>query len=127
MTRARLKSLLVVAALAGVGACTTPSLPLPPPEPEAMTFALDTVSGTATYRSSPQPAWAGALVLVWDDRTGSGVITTADAEGAVAETAPFDAAEGDRVFVEYRSGEDQTSAICLILRDGQASSSDLCP
>ncbi len=126
MTCRRLHSLLVVAALAGIGSCNTPSLPLPPPDPEVMSFHLDTTAGTATFRSDPQAEWGGALVFVYDERTGRGVITTAAADGTVAETPPFAAADGDKVFVEYRIDE-QASAICLILHDGAASNNNLCP
>jgi hypothetical protein len=110
----------------GLGACMTPSLPLPPPDPGLVTFSLDTAAEQATFQAGADPDWPGARVEVFDQDTGRGVITTANADGSVDETEPFRAHEGDHVYVVYED-DVQSASLCLILRDGASSFADICP
>lgn len=121
--------LLLVAGLALAGAlmaaCTTPSVPIPPPEPERMSFQVDVQGGSAQFAYEPAASYANAVVYVFNRDQGQGVITTAGDDGSVAPTAPFPAAEGDNVVVSFEL-EDQIASTCVILRDGQSSSAFEC-
>jgi hypothetical protein len=115
---------LAVAA-GGVPSCAAPSVPIPPPSPEAMTFAVDVTGGTASFSYQPVADYAGAIVYVFNRDAGQGVIVTADADGAVAPTPPFVAQEGDEIVVSFEL-ERQLASTCVHLRDGPSSSSLEC-
>ncbi len=119
-----LASLLV--GLLGLGGCLTPSVPIPPPSPDKMSFSVDTAGGTATYAYDADPSFAGAVVYVFNRSQGVGVITTADAvDGSVAPTAPFRAALGDQVVVTFELDGDLSST-CVEVREGRLSSQFEC-
>lgn len=121
MTR-RIIHAALLAALVAASGCVVPSVPLPPPDPESITFALDTTSGQATYAAGPNPYWGGATVSILNKRIGKGVITTANGDGSVDPSPPFDAADGDPIVIHYELPlEDQATAFCLILHDGPSS------
>ena len=118
MSRLWLPTIVLAAALAG---CVTPSIPVPPPDPQAMTFEVDATSGTATFSYRGDVSLAGATVYVFDRRLGQGVIDTAHADGSVGPTPPFAAAPGDDVDVTFQLGE-QSEGTCVVLAAGTPSS-----
>jgi hypothetical protein len=118
----RFASLLIVA---GLGGCITPSIPIPPPEPMAMTFALDLQAESATFSYRATDRYALALVYVFNDTRGVGVIDTAREDGSVGPTAPFPAAVGEQVVVTFEV-EDTSVSRCVILREGTPSAFDSC-
>ena len=122
--RARRSILLGLVALAG--ACVTPTIPLPPPEPEAVSFELDTMTGQASFSYTiPRPEYGGARVFVEDETQGVGVIVTANPDGTVSPTPRFLAFDGDRVQITFKLGED-SAGICLILHPGPSSPANYC-
>ncbi len=108
-------------ALAG---CITPSIPIPPPDPEQMTFDVQVDAGSARFSYSPGP-YEGATVYVLNRATGTGVIDTARADGSVGPTSPFPARLGDSIVVSFER-ETQTVSTCVVIRQGRQSSADLC-
>jgi len=120
----RLVMLVFAAALAG--ACTTPTIPIPPPQPGSMTFALDTTAGTATFAYAPMMEYGGAIVYVLDESTSRGVITQANIDGSVSTTEPFLANDGDYVTVQFKVGDDLAS-LCVILHGRPLTANDKCP
>ena len=118
----RLQRLALLVALAtGLCACVTPSVPIPPPTPEKIFFALDGDTGVASFRYGPDPSYALAVVYVFNRDVGQGVITTAENDGSVLMTEPFPALEGDEIVVTFET-ESQLSSTCVTIRDGQSSS-----
>jgi hypothetical protein len=109
----------VIAAV--LGGCITPSIPVPPPDPQQMTFQVDTTGGTATFAYRGNANLAGATVYVFDRRVGMGVIDTAHADGSVGPTAAFAAAAGDDVDVTFMLGE-ESQGTCVVLSAGTPSS-----
>jgi hypothetical protein len=116
---------LVFVVGAALAACTVPSVPVPPPTPEGMAFIVDTAAGTAQFSANLGPSWAYAWVIVKDEDSGEGVAERAGDDGRIGPTRPFAAQLGDQIFVSFEL-EDQSSGICLVLRDGQLSSNDRC-
>jgi hypothetical protein len=112
---------LLVWALAG---CITPSIPIPPPDPEQMTFDIQVETGSARFSYSPGP-YDGATVYVLNRATGTGVIDKAREDGSVGPTLPFPARVGDSVIVSFER-ESQTASTCIVIRQGRQSSADLC-
>lgn len=120
----RLCSLVVLAVLGG---CITPSIPIPPPDPGRMTFAL-TVSGqdsTATFAYPANVNYVDSIVFVFNRDRGVGVIETARSDGSVGPTAPLPAALGEQIVVSFQR-EDQTVSTCIRLREGAQSATDYC-
>lgn len=110
---------LVFAAVVAISACLVPSVPIPPPEPQKMSFSVDLASGTARYSFDADPSYANAIVYVFNRDKGVGVITTAEADGSVLPTDPFAATEGDHVVVTYEL-ESQLAATCIEMREGRS-------
>ena len=114
---------IAVAAL--VSACFTPSVPIPPPEPEDMAFILDTDTNTARFSYEPNTSYARAVVYVFNRDQGRGIITTAAANGSVGPTEPFPGFDGDQIVITFET-ETQRAAVCIELHHGQSSSAFEC-
>ena len=117
-------SIIVVAAF--VAGCFAPSVPVPPPAPESMSFALDVTAGTATYTASLGGDWANTWVSIYDGTSGEGVLERSDGTGHVGPTQPWRAADGDHVRIVFERDDGEQSGLCLILRGGPSSSSNRC-
>lgn len=115
-------SLSLLCALAG---CITPSIPIPPPDPEQMTFDVEVGAGSAQFSYSPSGAYQGATVYVFNRARGTGVIDTARADGSVGPTLPFPAQLGDSITVTFER-EEQTVSTCVTIRQGRQSAADIC-
>lgn len=112
-------------AVALLGACVTPSVPIPPPEPEKMVFDVEPDDGTAQFVYDPDPSYAFAIVYIFNRDIGDGIITTARDDGSVGPTAPFAAEENDELVISFEKGE-QLSSRCIVVREGRSSSAFEC-
>ena len=117
--------LLVALTLAVLSSCNTPSVPIPPPEPERMLFAYNAEDAQASFTFDPSPSYAQATVYVFNRSQGIGVIETARDDGSVGPTRPFDADLGDRIIITFEL-EIQLASTCVELRDGRSSSALEC-
>jgi hypothetical protein len=106
--------------------CLTPSIPIPPPDPSLMTFAITPASGVASFSYPATQNYIGSVVYVFNRDKGAGVIETARPDGSVGAPAPLPAAVGDAVVITFEH-VDQTVSTCIRLRDGTQSSTDYCP
>ncbi len=96
------RTLLSLALALLLGACLgSPTVPIPPPDPQRMVFDLDTTGGTAVFTYDGDTSYANAVVYVFNRDQGVGVITTAEADGSVAPTDPFAGNAGDNVVVTF--------------------------
>ncbi len=127
MKRFVLAAILVSAVVAGSATgCFVPSVPVPPPEPGAMSFELNTEQGTATYQANLGNNWPNTKVIIFVEETGEGVVATSDATGRVGPTQPFRASDNDTVQIEFRREDGEESGVCLKLHDGPSSSNFEC-
>jgi hypothetical protein len=117
--------LAVVALCVALAGCITPSIPIPPPEPTAMTFAIDGSAGSATFSYAAEPNYANAVVYIFNRNAGTGIIATARADGSVGPTAPFPAALGDNVAITFETDEVSVTA-CVVVRAGSPSPVEYC-
>jgi len=104
--------------LLAIAACNTPSVPLPPPELPQLRFQSPdpAMPNAIIVQGMPTPAHANARFYVYDRVNGSGVITTAAADGAFSST-PFNGADGDKVQIYYDTPEGERSQdVCVELR-----------
>lgn len=116
------RALVLLALIAG---CVTPSIPIPPPEPANMAFTVDVSSGAATFSYGTEPHYAFAVVYVFNKDKGTGIITTARADGSVGPTQTFPASLGDNVSITFETDEVKTSR-CVVVRDGTPSAVEYC-
>lgn len=114
-----------LALVMGAGACITPSIPIPPPEPAAMTFTVNVADGLATFAYRATDRYASAIVYVFNEDLGDGIITTARPDGSVGPTRPFPAMAGNRVIVTFEI-DDQSVSECVRIRDGTPTANDRC-
>ncbi len=124
----RLITTLALIGLVALGGCITPSIPIPPPDPGKMTFAITTTSGgssTATFSYPPDVNYVDTIVFVYNRDRGVGVIEAARADGSVGPTAPLAAALNEQIVVTFQR-QDQTVATCIRLREGAQSASSYC-
>lgn len=122
-----MRPLLSLLVLAVLGGCITPSIPIPPPDPGRMTFAVkvEGQDSTATFAYPPDINYIDSIVFVFNRDRGVGVIEAARSDGSVGPTAPLAAALGEQIVVTFQR-EDQTVSTCIRLRDGAQSSTDYC-
>jgi hypothetical protein len=122
-----MRPLLSLLVLAVLGGCITPSIPIPPPDPGKMTFAVkvEGQDSTATFAYPPDINYVDSIVFVFNRNRGVGVIEAARPDGSVGPTAPLAAALGEQIVVTFQR-EDQTVSTCIRLRDGAQSSTDYC-
>lgn len=124
MLVSRLPVFAVLTALTAL-ACFTPTIPIPPPEPEKMSFSVAPMDGTASFAYQPAASYADAVVYVFNRDKGVGVITTANSDGSVSPTDPFAGDLGDDIVVTFEL-EGQLGTTCVELADGQSSTANEC-
>jgi hypothetical protein len=116
---------LVVIALVAVGlaGCVTPSIPIPPPDPGLMTFAVtsnpDGSITSASLHYPPTDIYKGGLVYVFNRSLGRGIIETVNTDGSIGPTQPIDASSGHALVITVEN-DDQTVSTCITLLDGGA-------
>lgn len=122
-----MRPLLSLLVLAVLGGCITPSIPIPPPDPGKMTFAVkvEGQDSTATFAYPPDINYVDSIVFVFNRDRGVGVIEAARPDGSVGPTAPLAATLGEQIVVTFQR-EDQTVSTCIRLRDGAQSATDYC-
>jgi hypothetical protein len=124
-----MRRLGLIAICLGIGACFTPSIPIPPPSPDLMTFDVSAGSGSslsaATFSYPADSLYVGGIVFVYDQNLGDGVIEAANLDGSFAKTQPFSAVLGDQVIVTVQLKEQETST-CVILQNGHQNAGALC-
>lgn len=116
---------LVVLALALLAGCFAPSVPVPPPGTEVMSFEINETDMTASYSAALGPDWASSWVIVLVERTGDGEVARSNATGFVT-TAPFSAVVGDTALVRFERDDGEQAGVCVVIRDGQLSDNDQC-
>jgi len=108
-------------------ACTGPSVPVPPPGAESMSFALDGVAQTATYAANLGPQWGNCWVVVRVERTGDGVVERSAVDARVGLSEPFDAVNGDLAGIRFECDDDGKAAgLCLVIHDGPSNQNFEC-
>jgi hypothetical protein len=109
------------------GGCITPSIPIPPPDPERMTFEVtgDGASTSATFVYPADINYQGSILFLYNRDRGLGIIEATRADGSVGPTRPVSAAVGEQIVVTFQR-EDQTISTCIRLRNGQQSATPYC-
>ena len=118
---------LLLIAVVGLTGCITPSIPIPPPDPTQMDFAVVGDPGTRTA-SMTYPAddnYRDSVVFIYNRNRGVGVIQDAHPDGSVGPTPPVAAELGDQIVVSFERA-DQTVSTCIRLRQGIQSPTDYC-
>lgn len=102
---------LVLLAMLLFGGCTTPQIPLPPPE--FGSFAVTVDSAQQQIRISGELGTAaGGEVLLRDFETGNGIIRAIDADGHF-DTGFFDARDGQQFDFRYSDGGERSDPACM--------------
>jgi hypothetical protein len=126
MTAIRRKILVAAAALLAIAACNTPSVPIPPPNLAAISFAAP-ATGQAVMSGKPEPRHDNAVFFVINRTTGDGVITTAAADGSFT-TTPFAGNMNDTMELSYQTpAGDRSENVCVALVFGAPLVSGPCP
>lgn len=112
----KIRCILLVALIFGISGCVTPVIPLPPPCPDCMSLNVVDQQQSLISISGIDPALPDALIFVFNQRTGDGVITRTSPMGEYA-SEPFEAIVGDRLDTwATRWTEDlPSSSICLVV------------
>jgi YD repeat-containing protein len=124
----RCPSLALAGALGlAAGGCITPSIPIPPPDPELMTFVVtgDGASTTATFAYPADHNYENSVVFVYNLDRGLGIIEASRPDGSVGPTRPVSAVLRDQIVVTFQR-DDQSMSTCIRLRNGQQSATDYC-
>ncbi len=100
----------------GWGGGCTPSVPLPPPDLQALTFTSGPTPDVVQISSKPSQRQANARFYVFDFGSGDGVITQAAADGSFT-SMPFTGKNGDgvQIYFDTTSG-DRSEETCTTLQ-----------
>ena len=118
---------LAFIALLGLGACVTPSIPIPPPDPADADFTI-TTQDNASFASMSYPAdgnYVGATYYLFDHDNGGGVFHIANPDGSIDNLGPLPAVAGDQVVITIE-GNEQTVSRCVVLRVGPQDPNTYC-
>lgn len=85
----------------GLAACESPSVPLPPPDLTAFSFAISSTT-EVQCTGKPNPRHADALMYFYNGTRGSGNITLAAHDGSFV-TDPFPGQMGDQLDMYYET------------------------
>src|SRR5262245_20371897 len=98
------RPVLAIAAVIASGGFLTPSIPIPPPDPGRMTFAVtgDGANTSATFQYPPDVNYGSSIVYVFNRDRGVGIIETARVDGSVGPTRPVPAALGEQIVVTFQ-------------------------
>jgi hypothetical protein len=122
-----MKTMLALFTVLGV-ACSTPSVPLPPPDVDvsALSFA-SAGAGEVTLSEQPVSAFGGDEFFIVNLKTGDGVISKAAADGTF--TSPALAADvGDSIEIFFLEPNGTESGItCVTVLIQQPLESNSCP
>jgi hypothetical protein len=124
----RLALIALLGLAASITGCVTPSIPIPPPNPELMTFGVTTdTNGEITSASLTYPAtvsYVGGVAYVYNRSRGLGIIQAVNANGSIGPTTPVAAGASDQLVISVENDE-QTVSTCVLLEEGAPSS--YCP
>lgn len=123
--RPRCLPLVLIGLAAGLAGCVTPSIPIPPPSPSEMSFAVTVDdAGQINSASLTYPAkenYKGGIAYVYNRTLGIGVINDVNVDGSIGPTTPV-AAELNNALVISIENDDQTVSTCVLLREGTPAS-----
>lgn len=117
---------IVVAGLLA-GGCITPSIPIPPPDPEQMTFEVtgDGENSAATFSYPANINYENSIVYVYNRDRGLGIIEATRPDGSIGPTRPVSAALSEQIVVTFQR-HDLSVSTCIRLRNGRQSATDYC-
>ena len=120
-SRLRIGFMATLLALAGGLACNTPSVPLPPPALDSISFQPGTASDTVFMQGQADSRFANSRFYVLNLTRNQGVITDAAPDGSFT-TDPFPGATGDTVEIYYDvpGGGERSPTVCTTLQIGAA-------
>jgi hypothetical protein len=127
LSRLRIVAAAALLALAGGLACTTPSVPLPPPLLDTLSFMPnDATPGFIVMKGEPTARHANVRFYTFNRTQGAGVITDAGADGSFT-TSPFAAISGDdiQLYFDTPAGE-SSQVICTTVVFGSPLVSSNC-
>ena len=118
---------LCLAMVGLAGGCITPSIPIPPPDPELMEFAVtgDGGDSSATFAYPANINYENSILYLYNRDRGIGIIEATRADGSVGPTRPVSAALGNQIVVTFQR-DDLSVSTCIRLRNGAQSRTDYC-
>jgi hypothetical protein len=125
----RTRILIAAGALGIIAACNTPSVPIPPPDLQALSFQNSGAApaGMVVLQGMPSQRHANAEFFALNRSRGDGVIATAGADGSFT-TSPFAANDGDTMQLYYNtSSGEHSEEVCVQLVINLPLISSACP
>ena len=123
-----MRRIVFIAAIAWVGACVTPSIPIPPPDPSDMTFTITTppdgTSSTAVLTYPPDKNYEGGTAYLFNHDTGGGVFHIVNPDFSVGPLG-LEAKAGNQLVFTIEA-TDQTVSRCVVLREGTQDPNTYC-
>ena len=122
-----MRRLVLCLAIAGLAGCITPSIPIPPPEPELMVFDVNGTGpdSAATFTYPANINYENSILYLYNRDQGIGIIEATRPDGSVGPTRPLSAELGNQIVVSFQR-DDLTVSTCIRLRDGAQSRFDRC-
>jgi hypothetical protein len=121
ISRLRIGLLATLLVAAGGLACNTPSVPLPPPALDFISFQPASAPDMVFLQGQPVSGYANARFFVFNVNRKVGVIADAAADGSFT-TDPFPGVTGETVEIYYEpaDGGERSPSVCTTLQIGAA-------
>ena len=104
-------------------ACYTPSVPLPPPLVEQMTFTAAQTPGMVTLSSPAQSQIGAVRFSIFNVSQGMGVIFVSNADGSFT-SPPFPGNDGDYIDISYDKDNESADRCTTLHLDAALVGSD---
>jgi hypothetical protein len=115
----------LIAALLLLGGCVTPSIPLPPPDLQALSFSAGPTLGTLELTGKPTSVHVGATFTAFDEQHRAGVLIGTNPDGSFV-TEPFAGAVGDQVELWFESNGQRSQLSTCTVTLGVALNNTIC-
>lgn len=123
-----MRHVVSISLVIALSSCITPSIPIPPPDPDDMTFdiTVDANGSSNTVLTYPADSnYANGTVYLQNHTTGFGVFQPVNPDDSIGPTQPLAAKAGDEVIVTIGTPV-QTVSTCVVLRQGIQDPTALC-
>ena len=121
-----MRRVVTIGLICFVTGCLTPSIPIPPPDPDKMEFhiVVDGGNSVATFMYPPEMNYQGGTAYLFNHDTGMGVFQLVNPDFSIGPMG-LRAAAGNQIVFSIE-GASETVSRCVVLREGTQDGTTYC-
>ncbi len=117
---------LLLLSVALCGACTTPQIPLPPPNTDGFSMAVRQAEQQIRIKTQDSSAGLAGGKIYFEGSNGAGIFAPLDGNGNF-DTGWFDAPDGHVLWIRVSDGDRSSDPICRVVDYATQTLRDTCP